>query len=70
MSGMQPAVAGKEQTAGERPGATLCFSNAKPVRGVPFLPSNLLERNPLAGNDQETKKVDSELTIVQDVVTF
>ncbi len=35
----------------------LCFPNTKPVYGVSCLPPNLLERNTLAGNDQEAKWV-------------
>ncbi len=30
---------------------------------MPCLPSNLLEGNPLAGNDQETRRIYRELTV-------
>jgi hypothetical protein len=53
---MQPTLGGEKQRPGKRPGATLCFPNEKPVCGMPGLPPNLLERNPLAGNDQEVKE--------------
>jgi len=37
---------------------------------MPSLPSHLLEGDPLAGNDQETKEVYEKLTIAQDIVTL
>jgi hypothetical protein len=54
--GMQPTLGGEKQRPGKRPGATPCFPDTKPVCGMPGLPPNLLERDSLAGNDQEVKE--------------
>ncbi len=67
---MQSALAGEEETAGERPGAAVCFPDAKPLYGVSCLSSNLLERNTLAGNDQEPGAIYDQLPIASDIVTL
>ena len=59
---MQPTLAGEEQGAGEGFSATLCFPNPDPIYGVPCLSPNLLEGNPLAGNDQQAGEIYEKLT--------